>query len=373
MLAGGRLVKNGWIGLDLFYDWSRPRGPRYQHQFSSRSRDDGKQPPRTGQFASESRPPHSAVERLQPRDRPPDQHPLDLTALEDRGLRGIFRRSAAFGTPWYQHGSNTPRSRLTTVSAPLSAGGRQVHTRYNGSLTCTYSSGCPWASGGARTGRTRAESGGTQHKRWLGRVVPTRRRHRAGQGPARGCAATASAKIVHSSLCAVRLHELVAGKRVTPVDLIVTYGEEGRATPCVCQPARPCQEEPFHPVGSLRRNWVAHLTACPVTGRIRVPPRSLPCSGLPAGRAASPPRHPRARRTPRPSECLLALPLSKHLQPARRDQAASTNTAACHETTSAIRLTAPSPPGCRALSCIMTRHRQGSLWRLAFPVTKPWR
>jgi len=47
------------------------------------------------------------------------------------------------------------------------------------------------------------------------------------------------AKIAHSSLCAVRLEELVAGKRVNPVDLIVTYGEEGRATPCVCQPARP--------------------------------------------------------------------------------------------------------------------------------------
>ncbi len=30
------------ISLDLFHDWSRPEGSRYQHGFSTRSGNDGK-------------------------------------------------------------------------------------------------------------------------------------------------------------------------------------------------------------------------------------------------------------------------------------------------------------------------------------------
>jgi hypothetical protein len=47
------------------------------------------------------------------------------------------------------------------------------------------------------------------------------------------------AKVAHSSLCAVRLQQVVVGTRVNPVDPVVTCDEEGRATACVCQPAHP--------------------------------------------------------------------------------------------------------------------------------------
>jgi hypothetical protein len=148
----------------------------------------GKQPARTGQFGPESRPPHSAAERpfarvhnrymrssglpnVQPGDRAADQHPLDLRrALEDRedpGGRGSFRRSAACGGLWYQHGSSTGCWRVAAVrtraeKAPL-AYSAQVHARYICTLTCQYSS-CRRdvalrrhdRGRGARTGHTRA-------------------------------------------------------------------------------------------------------------------------------------------------------------------------------------------------------------------------
>ena len=59
----------------------------------------------------------------------------------------------------------------------------QVYARYISSLTLLIvASGCSRASGGgARTGRTRLHSWGTQHNPGLGRVVPTRRRHGTGR------------------------------------------------------------------------------------------------------------------------------------------------------------------------------------------------
>jgi hypothetical protein len=50
-------------GLDLFYDWSRPQGSRYQHGFSTRSGNDGKQPARSGQTGHETGPVNSRADR----------------------------------------------------------------------------------------------------------------------------------------------------------------------------------------------------------------------------------------------------------------------------------------------------------------------
>jgi hypothetical protein len=62
--------------------------------------------------------------------RPPDDRALDLGgALEDGaypGDRGSLRRSAACGTPWYQHGFSTPCPRRIPVSA------RPLHAAYQG-------------------------------------------------------------------------------------------------------------------------------------------------------------------------------------------------------------------------------------------------
>jgi len=83
------------------------------------------------------------------------------------------------------------------------------------------------ASGGARTGCTRAEFRETQHG--PGRAVLYRHGGVTGRaGPSTRLRRNSPATIAHSSLCAARLKELVAGKRVHPVDLTVTYGEEGR-------------------------------------------------------------------------------------------------------------------------------------------------
>ena len=51
------------IGLDPFHDWSRPQGSRYQHGFSTRSGNDGKQPARSGQTGHENGPVNSRADR----------------------------------------------------------------------------------------------------------------------------------------------------------------------------------------------------------------------------------------------------------------------------------------------------------------------
>jgi hypothetical protein len=60
----------------------------------------------------ESIEPQVRLPNIEPGDRPPDDHPLDLRrALEDSedlGGRGSFSRSAACEAPWYQHGFSPP-------------------------------------------------------------------------------------------------------------------------------------------------------------------------------------------------------------------------------------------------------------------------
>jgi hypothetical protein len=51
------------IALDLFHDWSRPIGSRYQHGFSTGSGNDGKQPALSGQTGHETGPVNSRADR----------------------------------------------------------------------------------------------------------------------------------------------------------------------------------------------------------------------------------------------------------------------------------------------------------------------
>jgi hypothetical protein len=51
------------IGLDLFHDWSRPRPRRYQHGFSTRSGNDGKQPAHSEQTGHKTGLVHSGADR----------------------------------------------------------------------------------------------------------------------------------------------------------------------------------------------------------------------------------------------------------------------------------------------------------------------
>ena len=51
------------VGLYQFYDWYRPYSSGYQHGFSTRSGNDGKQPGRFGQTQHKKGPAHSRVER----------------------------------------------------------------------------------------------------------------------------------------------------------------------------------------------------------------------------------------------------------------------------------------------------------------------
>jgi hypothetical protein len=51
------------IGLDLFHDWSRPIGSRYQHGFSTASGNDGKQPALSGHTGHETGPVNSRADR----------------------------------------------------------------------------------------------------------------------------------------------------------------------------------------------------------------------------------------------------------------------------------------------------------------------
>src|SRR6201996_6487176 len=123
------------IGLDLSRDWSKPIGSRYQHGFSTRSGNDGKQPARFGQCGDQNGRPHSRVGRaasrvhdryirssalpnVQPGDRPPDQHPLDLARPledgEDPSSTGSLPRSAACG----RRGISTDSARPARPAGP---------------------------------------------------------------------------------------------------------------------------------------------------------------------------------------------------------------------------------------------------------------
>jgi protein-L-isoaspartate(D-aspartate) O-methyltransferase len=80
-----------------------------------------------------------------------------------------------------------------------------------------------------------------------------------------------------------------------------------------------------------------------------------------------------ARRTSHHSfERPLPLPFGKQCSPPETARAASVKTAACHETTYAVRVIAPHVPGCQALPCAMTRHRPGRPRRLACRADQGW-
>jgi hypothetical protein len=77
---------------------------------------------------------------VEPGDRPPDQHPLDLRGAledgEDPGDRGSLCRSAACSTPWYQHGFSTPGPRrIPVLGRPRARLACGAQTRFSGRTT----------------------------------------------------------------------------------------------------------------------------------------------------------------------------------------------------------------------------------------------
>jgi hypothetical protein len=110
------------IGLDLFHNWYRPHGFRYQHRLSTRSRNERKQPACSGPARHEADLVHSGADcsgsrvhgrdirrpgaefglaNVESGDRPPDQHPLNLARPLDPARVGN-------GTRTGPHAGRTP-------------------------------------------------------------------------------------------------------------------------------------------------------------------------------------------------------------------------------------------------------------------------